>query len=69
VRDTHPKLAELVEYTIANLISLDLEIETLKELRAKGIIAENVFADVYEYYDNLHLEKEDTLLHYHKKSA
>lgn len=69
VRQAHPELTELVEYTIANLISLDMEMETLKELRAKGIIAENVFADVYQYYDALHLEKEDTLVHYHKKTA
>ena len=69
VGQAYPDLAKLAEYTIANLVSLDMEMETLKELREKGIIAENVYANLYEYYDSLHLEKEDKLLHYHKKQA
>lgn len=69
IRQTHPELIELVEYTIANLVSLNMEMEILKDMRAKGIIAENVFADVYQYYDRLHLEKEHTLLHYHVERA
>lgn len=69
VRAAHSDLANVAEYTIANLISLDMEMETLKELREKGIIAENVYSDIYQYYDSLHLEKEDKLLHYHQKAA
>ncbi|MBI5913063.1 hypothetical protein HY839_01330 [Candidatus Azambacteria bacterium] len=69
VKREHPQLVELVEYTIANLVSLNMEMNILTEMRAKGIIAENVFADVYQYYDRLHLEKEDLLLHYRGRSV
>ncbi|MCR4322655.1 MAG: sodium:proton antiporter [Candidatus Azambacteria bacterium] len=67
IKQARPQLVEKVEYTIANLISLNMEMEILKDMRAKGIIAENVFADVYQYYDRLHLEKEHALIHYHEK--
>lgn len=66
IKHEHPKLVETVEYTIANLASLSMEMEILKDMRAKGIIPENVFLDVYEYYERLHLEKENVLLHYRK---
>lgn len=61
-----PELVDMIEYTIANLVSLNFEIDTLKEMRAKGIVPDNVYADVIEYYERLHLEKENKLLHYRK---
>lgn len=67
VKNEHAQLIDMVEYTIANLVSLNMEIDILKDMRAKGIIAENVFADIYQYYDRLHFEKEDMLLHYRGK--
>lgn len=66
IKHEHSKLVGTVEYTIANLASLSMEMEILKDMRAKGIIPENVFSDVYEYYERLHLEKENALLHYRK---
>ncbi|OGD31561.1 hypothetical protein A3C91_04590 [Candidatus Azambacteria bacterium RIFCSPHIGHO2_02_FULL_52_12] len=68
IKHENPKLIETIEYTIASLASLGMEMEILKEMRAKGIMPENVFFDVYEYYERLHLEKENTLLYYRKRA-
>ena len=68
IKHENPKLVETIEYTIANLASLGMEMEILKEMREKGIMPENVFSDVYEYYERLHLEKENTLLYYRKRA-
>lgn len=68
VKHENPKLAETIEYTIANLTSLGMEMAILKEMKEKGIMPENVFSDVHEYYERLHLEKENSLLYYRKKA-
>ncbi len=68
VKHENPKLIEKIEYTIANLASLGMEMEILKEMREKGIMPENVFSDVNEYYERLHLEKENALLYYRKSA-
>lgn len=64
LKSVNPKLSDIVEYVIANMTSLGMEIDLLKDMYAKGIIPENVFNDVFQYYERLHLGKQNFLTQY-----
>ncbi|MEK7066897.1 MAG: cation:proton antiporter [Patescibacteria group bacterium] len=62
IRQADPKLVAALEYTLANLSSLNTEIEILEDMHKKGIVSENIFSDVYEYYQRLYAQKQNLLL-------
>lgn len=57
--EAHPKEITALEYILANLRSLNVEMEILKDMHKKGIVPENIFSDVFDYYQRLHKRKQN----------
>lgn len=59
IAEANPKMVNALEYTFANLKSLYAEIKILEDMHKKGIVPENIFLDVHEYYQRLYARKQN----------